>query len=190
MALQIRQTMTAAAFDEWVRLPENSERRFERIAGEVVEVVSNALAARIAFRIGGFLFVYLQQHDIGTATGADGGYQVGGERYIPDVGFIRYERQTGDDTAAYYPAAPDLAVEVISNPRNETEMRDLRLKIAGYTAAGTTIWIVDPFARTVEVYQPGQSARTLDEDGTLDGGELLPGFQIRVGDVFPPEADV
>lgn len=178
MALQI---MTTAAFDEWVRLPENSERRFERIAGEVVEVVSNSLAARIAFRIGGFLFVYLQQHDIGTATGADGGYQVGSERYIPDVGFIRYERQTGDATAAYYPAAPDLAVEIVS-PSFRPER--LMIKMGNYLAAGTMVWMVYLTEREVQVYKPGQPVELIDSNGTLSGGDILPGFEIVLQDIF------
>jgi Uma2 family endonuclease len=181
MALQ---TMTAAAFDEWVRLPENSERRFERIAGEVVEVVSNSLAARIAFRIGGFLFIYLQQHEIGTATGADGGYQVGGERYSPDVGFIRYERQTGDDTAVYYPAAPDLAVEIVSSSKRPGR---LMIKMGNYLAAGVVVWVVYPTEREVQVYKPGQPVELIDGNGTLSGGDVLPGFELTVKAIFPED---
>ena len=187
MAVPNINSMTVAAFDEWATRPENADKRLEYVGGEVVVLVSNDKAAKITFRINGFLFVYLAENDIGEATGPDGGYIVMGERYIPDVAFIRYERQTTAETRAYYPVAPDLAVEVISNKDNDQEMRTLRKKIGSYIAAGTLVWIVDPDTRSVEVYAPGQKTITLSEDNTLTGGDILPGFTLAVKDIFPAE---
>ncbi|MEJ5197516.1 MAG: SdrD B-like domain-containing protein, partial [Anaerolineae bacterium] len=49
-----------------------------------------------------------------TVTGADGGYRVGDERYIPDVAFVSQSRQPAPSRDAYNAIAPDLAVEVLS----------------------------------------------------------------------------
>ncbi|MGQ9889985.1 MAG: Uma2 family endonuclease [Aggregatilineales bacterium] len=84
-------------------------------------------------------------------TGADGGYVVGGERYIPDVAFISFTRQPEPSHAAYNPQPPDLAVEVLSPPDKAAV---LRIKIVNYLRAGTAVWLVDPAQKTVEIYTP------------------------------------
>src|SRR5262245_7155912 len=81
-------------FDAFVSLPENHERLFEYIGGEIVEVVSNPYSSKIGSLLNTYIGVYLLQNDIEHLTGADGGYMVSGERYIPDVGFISYTKQT------------------------------------------------------------------------------------------------
>jgi len=175
------QRMTVEAFDQFVTLPQNANRLFEYIGGEVVEVVSNQVASQIAARISGFIFIYLLNNDIGFITGADGGYRVSGERYIPDVAFVSKVKQAEISNEAYGPNPPDLAVEVLSPSNLAPEMR---LKIGNYLAAGTLVWVVDPDTKTVEVYTPGKRARRLDVDDTLDGGDVLPGFELAVKDIF------
>ncbi|RPJ02749.1 MAG: hypothetical protein EHM39_01180 [Chloroflexi bacterium] len=77
MAIQT-QRITVEEFDRLVMKSENKERRLEYIGGEMVEVVSNnyvsEIAARILLRIG----VYIETHQLGRITGADGGYRVAG----------------------------------------------------------------------------------------------------------------
>jgi Uma2 family endonuclease len=62
----------------------------------------------------------------------------------------------------------------------------LRVKVANYLAAGTLVWIVRPETKIVEVYAPGQPMRKVGVDGSLDGGDVLPGFSLPVRDIFPP----
>jgi Uma2 family endonuclease len=90
--LEMAKTLTVEEFDQFVLRPENINRLFEYIGGEVVEVTSNLKASKLGVCVSGSLFTYLEKNDIGHLTGADGGYKVSGERYIPDVGFIRYSR--------------------------------------------------------------------------------------------------
>ena len=85
--------MTVEEFDAFVLRPENIDREFEFIGGKVYDTLTSPAASNFAARIVGFLGVYLLKGDIGYLTGADGGYRVSGERYIPDVGFISYARQ-------------------------------------------------------------------------------------------------
>jgi Uma2 family endonuclease len=186
MVLQTKQ-LTVAEFDQFVLMPENIDRDFEYIGGEIYEVVSNPLSSKTAARIIGFLFVYLSQNDIGHLTGADGGYIVSGERYIPDVGFISYMKQPElISVDGYNPNPPDLAVEVLS-PTNDDEK--MRIKIQNYQAAGTVVWVVDPIAQVIEVYKLGQPVMIVGMDGVLNGGDVLPDFKLAVKDIFPAAPD-
>ena len=85
-----------------------------------------------------------------------------------------------------YPVAPDLAVEVISNPNNHQEMRDLRVKLVNYLKAGTLVWVIDPYNRTGEIYIPDQPIQLVNEDGFLTGGDVLPDFRLALKAIFPP----
>ena len=187
MALEtkIKQPLTLADFEAFVNLPENSERIFEFISGEIVEVPSNPFVSAVAAQIIVLIGMYLLQNKIGHLTGEAGGYVVNGERCAPDVAFISYARQPELARSGYNPNPPELAVEVISDPASVEEQTALRRKLANYLAAGTVVWIVDPSARTVEVYSPGQSVQTIGESGTLSGGDVLPGLSIPVKDIFP-----
>ena len=102
---------------------------------------------------------------------------------IPDVSFVARTQMPGDGLpSGYFRGGPDLAVEVIS-PSDKAS--DLAVKTADYLAAGTQqVWVVEPNTRTVTVYRPGGAARVYGADDTLDGGDLLPGLALPVGDLF------
>ncbi len=175
------QTTTIESFEAFVNRPENADRLFEFVGGEIVEVPTSSFTSQFGARILGYLFIYLLQHSIGHLTGADGGFMVFGERYAPDVAFMSKARQAELSQETYNPLAPDLAVEVVSPTDQE---RLLRLKIANYLAAGTVVWAVYPKDQQVEVYEPGKPVRILGIDDTLDGGEMLPGFTLALSAIF------
>lgn len=165
-------------FERFVQQPENVQRRLEYIGGEIVEVVSSSysseVAARFLIRIG----VHVESHRLGRVTGADGGYRVGQDRYIPDVAFISKARQPASSQETYNPNPPDLAVEVLS------PTGDMRLKIVNDVRAGVVVWLVDPDKKRGEVYMP-DDAFMVGYNGILDGGDVLPGFSLPVQDIFP-----
>ncbi len=178
------QRYTPLEFDEFIHLPENAERRFELVGGEVIEVPSNMRASRIAGLFLTALNIFLRVHKLGIATGADGGYIVMGERYVPDVAFISYARHPEMDLPGYNPVAPDLAIEVISNPNNAEEHAVLRRKISNYLLAGTLVWVVNPLSQRVEVYAPAKPVLVVDRAGTLYGDDRLPGFALPLVEIF------
>jgi len=58
-------------------------------------------------------------------------------------------------------------------------------KLATYMAAGVPlVWYVYPDRQEIDVHRPGQPKITVGINGTLDGGDVLPGLMIAVGDVF------
>lgn len=64
-------------------------------------------------------------------------------------------------------------------------------KVHEYLEAGIRlIWVVNPDLRTIKVYAAEIGyQQELTEGDTLTGGEVLPGFECTVADLFPPRAD-
>lgn len=183
--------MTAEEFDRWVELPNNYNKLFEYIGGEIVEAPSNVFASIISQMFSGFFFIYLRSNPIAHLSGEAGGYYISGERYAPDVAIILKSRQPQVDKRGYNRVAPDLVVEV-DFPSTYESQEELRVKIANYLAAGTTVWLARPEApqnRRIEVYAPGESVRLLGMADMLDGGTILPGFTLAVKEVFPDSAE-
>ncbi|MBA3875255.1 MAG: Uma2 family endonuclease [Anaerolineae bacterium] len=180
MVLKTRH-ITDDDFDRFVMLPENADRNFEFIAGEIVEVVSSSKSSRTAVKMSSRVTIHVDDNHLGRVTGADGGYMVYGEKYIPDVAFISYARQPKDPNVAYNPVTPDLAIEVLSPGNTDLEMTR---KIGNYLAAGTVVWVADPDTQTIDVYTPNKPRKTLRTGDFIDGGDVLPGFRLAVAYVF------
>jgi Uma2 family endonuclease len=73
---------------------------------------------------------------------------------------------------------PDLAVEILS-PTNTA--REMERKRNEYFDGGTRLaWELDPDRRRVRVYTANDDFHDVDENGTLDGGAVLPGFSLSV----------
>jgi Uma2 family endonuclease len=184
MVVQTHIRVSVEEFEKIAALPENADRHLEYIGGEIVEMVSNskasAIAARLLIKIGS----HVEAHRLGRVTGADGGYKVSGENYMPDVAFISNTRQPKDPDVAWNPLPPDLAVEVASPTDRPAVIAD---KVTNYPLAGTLLWYVLPDVKQVKVYEQGQPAKTLGIDDVLDGGKVLPEFKLAVKDIFPAE---
>ena len=182
MVVQAR--LTVEQFEILAALPENADKRLEFIGGEVIEVVSNNYASQIAARILAKLIIFTETNDLGYITGADGGYKVSGERYIPDVGFISKATQPKRSHETWNPQAPDLAVEVVSPTDSPTDMTD---KVANYLLAGTVVWYVYPDKQQVKIYDPQQPVKTLGINDTLTSETVLLGFALALKDIFPTD---
>ena len=103
------------AFEHFLALPENRERLFELIHGEIVEKIPTEEHGIIVFIISGELYIYLR-HNPGGRAGIEVRHQTPGDEHnsrLPDISYIR-------DTSApvtkqgSIPRMPDLAVEVKS----------------------------------------------------------------------------
>ena len=100
-----------------------------------------------------------------------------------DVAFVRQERvEAVGDTDGYWPGAPDLAVEVVSPNDLYTEIEE---KVIDWLDAGTQmVVIINPRKRVVTVYRSRTNITLLTENDTLDGADIVPGWQLAVHDVF------
>jgi Uma2 family endonuclease len=79
---------------------------------------------------------------------------------------------------------PELAIEVMS-PYDLAE--ESLQKTREYFQAGVRlVWVVYPEQRLVYVYDSPTQIRVLTTDDTLDGGTVLPEFQLRLDRFFDP----
>jgi Uma2 family endonuclease len=161
--------------------------RYELAAGRLLrEPLPGARHGRIAARLARHLDEHAARTGLGVVLVNDTGFVLARSPDTvrgPDIAFVareRYER-IGDVVTAF-PGPPDLAVEVVS-PSNSPA--DVHSKVADYLAAGTRlVWVVDPDSREVEVYGSLLEPLALRDDDELDGGEVLPGFRLRIADIF------
>ncbi|MCU0480189.1 MAG: Uma2 family endonuclease [Anaerolineae bacterium] len=177
--------MTAEEFDQYALLPENDDKLLEYIVGEIFnKMPSNPYASKISARFVKVISIFVDDNDLGHVTTEAGGYKIGfGERYAPDVAYVSKDRQSELNTSGYNDVPPDLAVEV-EYPTDLASEKRLRYKVTHYLNVGTTVWVVYPEAKTVEVYVPGQSVQFLSEKDTLTGGAVLQGFSVPLSEVF------
>jgi len=182
MLTQMR-LVTLEEFFDFIQRPENVDRDYELVGGRVIEVVSDQYASRVTARIIRYLDTFVDDNNLGRVTGADGGYMIVGNPYIPDVAFISFEKQPKlKQKNGYNILAPELAVEVLS-PGNTAQ--EMSTKTTNYLSAGTVVWIVDPQTKTVNVHISGQAVKQYTLDDTLDGGSVLKGFSVAVKKLFP-----
>ena len=139
-----------------------------------------------SFNMGGILRNYIKTNPIGVGAGAETGFLISRKPdtvRAPDCAFVRNERipPTGIPKK-YWPFAPDLAVEVLSPSDTASEVIE---KIDEWLAAGTRlVWVVDPEKKAVTVYRPGRQPQTLRAHEDLIGDDVLPGFEVRVSEIF------
>jgi Uma2 family endonuclease len=170
------------AFEAWLDAPENQQRHFEWIDGRIKEkMVSHPKSAKLALRLARYLATFVDDHHLGEMTGADGGYHVGSERYIPDAAFASHEKWQAPIERGYLTLAPDLAIEVLSPTDSASE---ITLKVLNYLQAGTTVWLVEPDNKSITVYVPQQKPKTYHHTDTLLGTGLLDGFTLDLNLVF------
>jgi Uma2 family endonuclease len=175
--------------DDLLNLPDDGHM-YELVEGQLVRMLpSGGGASSLALRLGARIEAFVEQHNLGAVTGADGAFDLGhGTALAPDVAFVRAERVPPPTSPIYekaWPLAPDLAVEVASPNQYRPAMAR---KAQRYLNAGTRlVWVVWPKRKEVDVWRPGdiKPSATLGVDDVLDGLDILPGFTYPVERLFP-----
>jgi Uma2 family endonuclease len=166
-------------------LLDHSNRRCELVDGTLVEKILGYEEGYLALWLGGLLSIYAEEHDLGIAAGADATLRLmPGLVRIPDISFVGWGRlpRRKCPTDPIPNLVPHLAVEVLSEGNTSGEMKR---KLKEYFLAGVQqVWIVDPSQRTVDVHEAPDQSIQLAEADTLDGGPLLPGFQLPLTRLF------
>ena len=61
----------------------------------------------------------------------------------------------------------------------------MRRKREEYFGAGVRlVWMIDPQTRSADVYTELENPRHVESDGALDGANVLPGFELRLNELF------
>jgi Uma2 family endonuclease len=174
-----------ATEDEAVDFADRKVRLCELVDGILVEKVMGANESLLAVEIAALLRNWVKPRKLGRVLGEAGLLRLApGLIRIPDVAFLGSDKfpegKTPHDSA--WSLAPDLAVEVLSKGNTDKEMTE---KLHDYFAAGTRlVWHVDPSKRQVQVFTSPASSRIFTQDQMLDGGDVLPGFELSLKELF------
>jgi Uma2 family endonuclease len=168
-----------------VQAERRTGRLCELVDGVLVEKVMGFYESAVAAAMIFFLKAYLRRRRLGMVSGADGLLRILPKQVrVPDVAFLSWERLGGRQLPRdpILGAAPDLAVEVLSRGNTKAEMAR---KLRDYFAAGVRLaWFIDPRTRTAKSYTAADQCQPIDEDGILAGGDVLPGFELSLHDLF------
>jgi Uma2 family endonuclease len=157
----------------------------ELVDGTLVERAIGYFESRLGMVLLYFIEHYLESHPLGYTNGEGGltRLELGNVR-VPDVSFIRWERTPEQRVPreAVSSVVPNLAVEILSRANTH---REIERKRQEYFDAGVElVWIVEPDLMTVEVWSSPKQCRVYDRTETLDGGSVLPGFQLSIQEWF------
>ncbi|HEX3150228.1 MAG TPA: Uma2 family endonuclease, partial [Gemmataceae bacterium] len=111
-------------------------------------------------------------------------------RRRPDLAYLAEDRvpaswppPLGSDPP-FIDAVPSLAVEVVSPTDLAAELEE---KLREYLSVGVmTVLIVYPMERTIYVHESKSRVRALTVTDTLDVGNALPGFSVKIAELFAP----
>jgi Uma2 family endonuclease len=173
--------MTVDEFEDFIVQPENVDRLFELINGEIVEKMPTRENGVVALNIGTEFNIYLRQNLTGLAAveARHRPEDSTSDVRLPDVSIVLGDKPV--ETRGATPYMPDVVVEV--QPPDDS-WRKMFERALFYLDHGTRMVIlVFPRSRQVEVLT-ADTRLVLNEDDTLEGGDGLPGFKMAVKDIF------
>jgi Uma2 family endonuclease len=140
----------------------------------------------IGINVAGPLHTHVKAKKLGVVLGADTGFILARKPdtvRAADVAFVRKKRiPPMGIPKKYWSGAPDLAVEIISPTDTLIEVEE---KVHEWLEAGTAmVWVVNPRRRTVTVYRTLSQAVILKDADELEGQDVVPGFDLRVREIF------
>jgi Uma2 family endonuclease len=174
-----------ATIDDVVRILDKEGTLCELVDGVLVEKAVGYNESRLAMYLGGLINAFVISRNLGLVTGADGTMQIMPDLVrIPDVAFTDWDRLPGGEppTSPVPRLAPALAVEVLSRNNPPGEMQTKRQEY--FDAGVELVWEIDPRTRTARVYSSVTGVVHLTGSDALDGGTVLPGFQLPLDELF------
>ncbi|MFN0053040.1 MAG: Uma2 family endonuclease [Planctomycetales bacterium] len=174
-----------ATEQDLVRILNHEDRLFELVDGTLVEKTMGCEESELTIWLAVFLGNFIGPRKLGRLTGADGPMRLKlGLVRIPDLAFVSRARipRGKRSRTPISRLIPNLCVEVISRGNTPEEMQR---KLQEYFQAGVElVWFVDLSRRTVEVFTSPDDVTQLTERQTLTGGRVLPGFKLKLADLF------
>jgi Uma2 family endonuclease len=179
VAAKTPKPMPLAEFVEFALRPENSDREFEFVNGEMVEKMpGRSTNSYIGHLITVAVHLFCREHKLPCFTsGGDAAYRVGEAVVAPDFAY-KPTPMIGE----YPDPEPPLWVVEIISPTDKPY--DIRAKRLIYIEANILYWELYPQSQSIDIYAPGQSMRTVGIDDMLDSGDVLPGFTLPVKELF------
>jgi len=168
-----------------LKVSAHDDRLFELVDGMLVEKAVGFRESLLAVALLRLLGPFVKVRKLGLVTGPDGMLRLfPGLVRGPDIAYVSWNRIPGRKVPAepYPNLAPNLAIEILSKGNTRKEMARKRRE---YFKAGVElVWEIHPVKRTAAVYASPKNPQIFDEEETLTGGDVLPGFSLRLADLF------
>jgi Uma2 family endonuclease len=180
-------TTTLVTAEELLALPTGMGKRYELVLGELRTMSPSGWRhGSVIGILHALLAEHIRKHKLGMIFGAETGFRLARNPdtvRAPDFAFIAKEHLPKQEPKeAFWPGAPDLAVEVLS-PGDRTGEVDEKI-MAWLDAGVAAVWVVDPQLETVTVYAADKTVIVKTAGEMLDGGQVLPGFTCAVDELF------
>lgn len=167
---------------------QNAELRIERDAKGQIEIMppTSSETGKYNASLTGELYLWNRQAKLGHTFDSSTGFTLpnGAER-SPDAAWVSADRWEALPVGArnrFAPIAPDFVLELRAT---DQPLRTLRDKMAEYIANGCRLgWLIDPQNRRTYVYWENGDVQTIPFDAVLAGGEVLPGFELRLSELI------
>jgi Uma2 family endonuclease len=108
-----------------------------------------------------------------------------GAKRSPDGSWVsrkRWDALSQEEREKFVPLCPDFALELRSPSDRLSFVQD---KMDEYISNGAGLgFLLDPKAKRVYVYRPGQPVESLDNPRTVSGDPVLPGFVLDLKDIW------
>ncbi len=180
--------LRAPTDEELLQLSEqNPGYQFERTAdGRLVVSPTGMESGRREAEVVRQLSTWNRGTGLGLVLGPSTGFLLpDGSVLSPDASWVRRERWEAiprEEREKFGPLCPDAVFEVRSYHQAPD---DLREKMRAYLRNGAQVAVlIDPYARTVEVYHPDCEVETHPDPQRVALDLELPGFVLELGPVF------
>ena len=112
-----------------------------------------------------------------------------GAKRSPDASWVtldRWNALTPEEQDGFSPIAPDFVIELVSpSDLKNQRYEDLQQKMEEYLNNGVRLgWLIEPKARTVEIYRRSQVVEILQTPKTLSGEDVLPNFVLDLESIW------
>jgi Uma2 family endonuclease len=157
----------------------------ELVEGTLVEKAVGQYESRIGGVLLHFIETYLEDNNLGICYPGDALLRIApGRVRLPDVSFVSWNRlpKRRVPTEPIADLVPDLVVEVLSKGNTSREMK---VKRAEYFQGGVRlIWEINPKRQSARVYTSPSHVQEIGPHGSLEGGDVLPGFVLPLKRLF------
>ncbi len=124
-------------------------------------------------------------HRQGRVFDSDGGfYLADGSMLSPDAAYVRPEKLEGlgkGDLTGFPRFCPDFVIELLSTSDSVPQAQQ---KMERWIENGASLgWLIDPYQKTVHVYEPGRKA-SVSSGNSIQGSGPVAGFTLDLDELW------